>query len=194
MPEQSNDELLSQEDRTFLLNLARQSIREALDRQSLSPLDYSQLSPQLKEPGATFVTLTCGGELRGCVGALEAYQPLVDDVRERALAAAFNDYRFPPLTTAEFPGIKIEISRLTKPQPLRYDKPEELLKLLKVNNDGVILQFGSRRSTFLPQVWEKIPDPVIFLNHLCEKMGVDPHFWRYKKLQVYTYQVEMFEE
>jgi AmmeMemoRadiSam system protein A len=194
MPEQSNDELLSQEDRTFLLNLARQSIREALDRQTLSPLDYSQLSPQLKESGATFVTLTCGGELRGCVGALEAYQPLVDDVREHALAAAFNDYRFPPLTTAEFPGIKIEISRLTKPQPLRYDKPEELLKLLKVNNDGVILQFGSRRSTFLPQVWEKIPDPVIFLNHLCEKMGVDPHFWRYKKLQVYTYQVEMFEE
>lgn len=194
MPEQSNDEALSREDRIFLLNLARQSIREALNRLPPSPLNYSSLSPQLTEPGATFVTLTCGGELRGCVGALEAYQPLVDDVKEHAIAAAFHDYRFPPLSMAEFTEIKIEISRLTKPQALRYDKPEELLKMLKVNIDGVILQYGGHRATFLPQVWEKLPDPIIFLNHLCEKMGVDSNFWRYKKLQVFTYQVEMFEE
>ena len=194
MSEPTNNDVLSVEDRVFLLNLARQSIHEALLGQSMSPLDYDQLSYQLKEPAATFVTLTCEGELRGCVGALEAYQPLVEDVREHALAAAFNDFRFPPLSMAEFPGIAIEISRLTKPQPLRYEKPEELPGKLKVNIDGVILQYGGRRATFLPQVWEKLSDPAVFLNHLCEKMGVDPNLWRYKKMQVYTYQVEMFEE
>ena len=189
----SNEELKSEE-RSILLKIARQSIEDKLRGKSLTPLELEAFPLKLREPGATFVTLTRRGELRGCVGTLEAYQPLVEDVREHALAAAFNDYRFPPLELSELSEIEIEISRLTKPQPLDYKNTEELPNLLRPNIDGVILQDGIRRATFLPQVWEKLPDAETFLSHLCQKMGADPNLWRYKKLQAFTYQVEMFHE
>lgn len=185
---------LSPEEKKLLLELARQALVQGVNGVRLSPLDLESLPPALREPGATFVTLTIGGELRGCVGALEAYQPLAEDVREHAVAAALQDYRFPPVTPAEVDDIKIEISRLTPPQPLEYDSPQDLLKKLRPGVDGVILRDGPRRATFLPQVWEKLPDPAQFLSHLCAKMGVDGSLWRYKKLRVYTYQVEEFHE
>jgi len=185
---------LSYEDRKTLLKIARQSLEEVLNGQPLSEIDYRTISPQLKNPGVTFVTLTIHGELRGCVGALEAYQPLVEDVREHALAAAMKDYRFPPLEPKELPQVEIEISRLTQPKQLKYDKPEELPRLIRPHIDGVILQDGMRRATFLPQVWEKLPEPGVFLSHLCQKMGANPSLWMTKKITVSTYQVEMFSE
>lgn len=185
---------LSDEERLILLKLAREALEQGVRHQPLRPLDLRSLPPRLSEPGASFVTLTRRGELRGCVGTLEAYQPLAEDVREHAVAAALHDYRFPPVTPDELAEIKIEISRLTRPIPLEYSKPEELPALLRPGVDGVVLRDGLRRATFLPQVWEKLPDAEHFLSNLCLKMGVEANYWRYKKLQVATYQVEEFHE
>lgn len=187
-------EHLTQEERAILLRLARQALELGVHSQPLAPLDLASLPLRLAEPGACFVTLTRRGELRGCVGALEPYQPLADDVREHAVAAALQDLRFPPVTAAELPEIAIEISCLTTPQPLDYSTPDELPMRLRPGVDGVVLREGLRRATFLPQVWEKLPKPEDFLRHLCMKMGVDASYWRYKKLQVFTYQVEEFHE
>jgi AmmeMemoRadiSam system protein A len=190
MPKQHLDD----SDRTFLLALARQSIDHHL--QGLRPplLDKSSLSTVLKEPGASFVTLTINGYLRGCVGALEPYQSLAEDVKEHAVAAAFEDYRFPPVQANELDNIEIEISCLTQPEALEYDDPQDLIKKLRPAVDGVVIRDGSRRATFLPQVWEKIPDPAEFLHHLCMKMGVSADLWQRKKLGVFIYQVEEFHD
>ena len=185
---------LSPDEKKQLLELAREALVQGVSGARLHPLDLSALPPALREPGATFVTLTRKGELRGCVGALEAYQPLAEDVREHAIAAGLQDYRFPAVTPGEVGDLEIEISRLTPPQPLEYEQPPDLPKKLRPGVDGVILREGARRATFLPQVWEKLPDPVQFLSHLCLKMGVDGNYWQYKKLRVYTYQVEEFHE
>jgi hypothetical protein len=160
----------------------------------LPPLNLQALPPALSQPGASFVTLTHHGNLRGCVGALEPYQPLAEDVREHAIAAALQDYRFPPVQPAELPDIKIEISRLTLPQDLEYASPVDLPSRLRPGVDGVTLMDGRRRATFLPQVWEKLPDAPTFLNHLCYKMGASEDLWRRKMLRVQTYQVEEFHE
>jgi len=185
-------ETLTLEEREFLLRLARQALELGVHSQPLPPLDLESIPPRLREPGASFVTLTRKGELRGCVGTLEPYMPLAEDVREHAVAAALQDFRFPPVTPRELPEIEIEISRLTPPEPLDYTRPEELPSRIRPGIDGVVLRDGLRRATFLPQVWEKLPRPEDFLGHLCLKMGVDAAYWRYKKLQVSTYQVEEF--
>jgi AmmeMemoRadiSam system protein A len=120
--------------------------------------------------------------------------PLAEDVREHAIAAALQDYRFPQVQPIELPEIRIEVSRLTLPESLQYERPEDLPRLLHPGIDGVILRDGFRRATFLPQVWEKIENPGEFLDHLCMKMGLPPNTWRRKKLDVQIYQVEEFHE
>ena len=167
-------EYLSEKEKKILLGLARQALIAAVHGSSLTALDLSSLPDRLCAPGASFVTLTRKGMLRGCIGALEPYQPLAEDVREHAVAAAFNDYRFPPVIPEELDEMKIEISVLTQPKRLHYDTPEELLSLLRPGIDGVTLFDGSRRATFLPQVWEKLPEKERFLQHLCQKMGRNP--------------------
>jgi len=188
------EELLSAEEKAILLGLARQAIEDAVQGRPFSPLDLHSLPNAIRKPGASFVTLTINGELRGCIGALEAYQPLAEDVREHAIGAALQDYRFSPVAEDELKELEIEISRLTPPQPLKYETPQELLERLRPGLDGVILRDGLHRATFLPQVWEKLPDPADFLSHLCAKMGASPNTWRYRPLQAYTYQVEEFHE
>jgi AmmeMemoRadiSam system protein A len=186
---------LTDKEKNFLLKLARQSIEAAVNRKAEPPLDPVEMTPRLMENGAAFVTLTSlQGDLRGCIGALEPYQPLAEDVREHAAAAAMEDPRFPPVKPGELPAIHIEISCLTKPEPLSYEKPEELSKLLKPGVDGVMLRDGFRRATFLPQVWEKIPNVEEFLANLCYKMGAPFDLWRRKKLEVLIYHVEEFHE
>ncbi len=185
---------LSAEERQILLRLARQALEDGVRGKPLAPLDWNTLPPRLREPGASFVTLTKEGELRGCVGALEAHQPLAEDVREHAVAAALEDFRFPPVRPEELPRIHIEVSYLTPLQPLEFDSPEELLTRLRPGVDGVVLRQGLRRATFLPQVWEQIPDPQEFLDHLCLKMGRPPGCWRSEGIEVWVYQVESFEE
>ncbi|MEW5940661.1 MAG: AmmeMemoRadiSam system protein A [Chloroflexota bacterium] len=189
MPDQ-----LTTEEKQTLLRLARQALELGVRGEKLPPLDWSLFSKRLHEDGASFVTLTVNGDLRGCIGALDAYQPLAEDVREHAIAAALNDYRFPPVQSAEVGRIRIEVSRLTAPVPLDYSSPEDLLAKLRPHVDGVVLRDGARRATFLPQVWEKLPDPADFLDNLCYKMGAAANLWRRKHLEVLIYQVEEFEE
>ncbi|GAB4428252.1 MAG: hypothetical protein Kow002_17120 [Anaerolineales bacterium] len=185
---------LTSEEKNVLLRLAREALERGVNGEKLPPLNLESLSPRLRADGASFVTLTKNGNLRGCIGALEPCQPLAEDVREHAVAAALNDFRFPPVSPEELPDIQIEISRLTIPEPLTYQNPEELLKKLRPGIDGVLLCDGSRRATFLPQVWKKIPAPAVFLDHLCQKMGAPHGLWREKKLDVSIYQVEEFHE
>jgi len=185
---------LTSDERQTLLRLAREALEVSVRGKKLPPLDQSSLTSTLREDGASFVTLTMHGALRGCIGALEAYQPLAEDVREHAVAAALQDPRFPPVAESELSRIKIEVSRLTAPHPLEYSSSEDLLVKLRPHIDGVILKDGHRRATFLPQVWEKLPDPAEFLNNLCSKMGARQNLWRDTKLQVDVYQVEEFYE
>ena len=188
------EDKLNLDEQSTLLRMAREAMERGVKRENLPPLDDSVLTPRLREDGASFVTLTMRGQLRGCIGALEPYQPLAQDVREHAVAAALEDPRFPPVSERELSGIEIEISRLTRPLPLDYKDASDLLSKLRPHVDGVILRDGFHRATFLPQVWEKIPDPAEFLDNLCYKMGTSPDLWRKKHLDVFTYQVEEFRE
>jgi AmmeMemoRadiSam system protein A len=185
---------LTAEEQQTLLKLARQALNEGVSGKALKPLELSMLPPALREEGASFVTLTMEGMLRGCIGTLQPYQPLAEDVREHAVAAATEDPRFPPVRLEEVTEINIEISRLSPAQPLEYEAPEDLLGKLRPHVDGVIARDGFQRATFLPQVWEKIPDPAEFMDNLCYKMGVDPHAWRHRHLDIQIYEVEEFHE
>jgi len=185
---------LTLEERTTLLTLARQAIEAVVCSEPYPQVELENLSPRLSEPGVSFVTLTRLGELRGCIGALEARVSLAEDVQEHAIAAAVQDYRFAPVQPEELSSIEIEISRLTPQARLEYKQPQDLLQLLRPGIDGVVIRYGMYRATFLPQVWEKLPDPEIFLNHLCQKMGAPGNLWRKEKLEIYTYQVEEFRE
>lgn len=189
------DQLTDGEKQT-LLRLGREAMENGVRGRTLRmpPLDKNSLTPKLLENGASFVTLTIYNDLRGCIGTLEAYQPLAEDVREHAIAAALEDPRFPPVEESELNRIKLEVSRLTAPHPLEYSSSEDLLAKLNPHVDGVILKDERRRATFLPQVWEKLPNPSDFMNHLCQKMGTKLDLWRDKKLQVLVYQVEEFQE
>lgn len=188
------EDKLTPEEQQTLLHLAREALECGVRGETLPPLDQSSLPARLREAGASFVTLTESGQLRGCIGALEPYQSLAEDVREHAIAAALEDPRFPPVSNRELDRIEIEVSRLTRPVPLEYRDAEDLLTKLRPHVDGVILRDSFRRSTFLPQVWEKIPDPAGFLSNLCYKMGADPDLWQKKHLDVLVYQVEEFHE
>jgi len=188
------EDKLTAEEKHTLLDLARQALEGGVRGEKLPSLDLESLPPRLQEQGASFVTLTIAGNLRGCIGALDPYQPLAEDVREHAVAAALQDYRFPNVQPEELPQIAIEVSRLTHPVPLGYTNPEDLLSKLHPGIDGVVLRDGPRRATFLPQVWEKLPSPAEFLDHLCYKMGAAPDAWRKKHLEVLVYQVEEFHE
>lgn len=188
------EDKLTLEEQKMLLRLAREAMEHGVRGEKLPPLDLSSLTDHLREDGASFVTLTTHGQLRGCIGALEPYQPLAQDVREHAAAAALEDPRFSPVRERELNAIEIEVSRLTRPIPLDYTDADDLLSKLRPHVDGVILHDAFHRATFLPQVWEKIPDPVEFLENLCYKMGASPDLWRKKHLDVLTYQVEEFRE
>jgi AmmeMemoRadiSam system protein A len=188
------DGFLSDTDKRRLLQLAREALEAAVAQEPLPPVDEAGLPEVLLRPGCSFVTLTHQGNLRGCIGTLRPIEPLFEDVRHHAVQAALEDYRFSPVKPSEAPGLEIEISVLNDPQPLAYDKSEDLLRLLRPEVDGVVLRQGLHRATFLPQVWEHLPDPRQFLGGLCEKMGVPADTWRRTKLDVQTYQVEKFTE
>jgi len=186
--------MLSETDRSTLLVIARESITTAVHNQPLPSLNLHSLSPALNEPRATFITLNIDHELRGCIGGLYASQPLALDVQEHARSAALHDPRFPPVIPSEIPHLHIEVSVLTLPELVAHQSPEDLLEILRPNIDGVMLVSGYRRSTFLPQVWEKVPNKVQFMEMLSEKMGASPSAWRLPTTEVYRYQVEIFEE
>lgn len=192
--EVSMNNLITDGEKQTLLRLAREAMEHGVRGIKPPSIDRSTLTSTLREVGASFVTLTINGALRGCIGTLDAYQSLAEDVCEHAVAAALQDPRFPQVGEAELNRIRIEVSRLTTPQLLKYSTSADLLTKLRPQIDGVILKDDHRRATFLPQVWEKIPDPADFLDNLCAKMGVRANLWREATLQVYVYQVEEFHE
>lgn len=185
---------LNKAEQEILLKIAREALEKSVQGKPLPHVKLDALPPSLQQDGASFVTLSKSGRLRGCIGALQAYQPLAIDVQEHAVAAALQDFRFPNVKPAELNQIEIEISVLSPRYPLRYEDPQDLVNQIRPNIDGVVLQDGLRKATFLPQVWEKLPDPELFLSHLCVKMGAPGDLWRNKPLQVYTYQVQEFHE
>ena len=159
---------------------------------SMLTLDVEN-EPWLSEKGASFVTLRIGGNLRGCIGSLVAYQPLKDDVRQNARAAAFEDPRFYPLSVKEFEQVHIEVSVLSAPETMSFSSREEALEKLRPGVDGVILSAGRRRATFLPQVWDELPDREEFITHLLMKAGLPPTFWD-DSVRIERYTVTAFEE
>lgn len=185
---------LTNSERSYLLKLARESITAAVGGDPLPQVNLDALPEALRINGASFVTLTMQCDLRGCIGTLEAHQPLALDVQEHAISAALEDPRFLPVTERELSALHIEISRLTQPEPLQYDRPEDLPGKLRPGVDGVILRDGYLRATFLPQVWDELRDPADFLSHLCRKMHAPADAWRQRVLQVWTYNVEAFDE
>lgn len=156
-----------------LLPIARAAIAGALGRPMAAPVD----APWLQEPGASFVTLTQNGALRGCIGTLEVRQSLLVDVQTNALAAALRDPRFAPLTASELEATHIEVSVLSALLPLHFGSEADALSQLRPGVDGVVFAFGHHRSTFLPQVWEQLPDSKAFMAHLKRKAGLAPDFW-----------------
>lgn len=149
--------------------------------------------PRLKEPGATFVTLTQDGELRGCIGSIEAWRPLDQDIRANACAAAFRDPRFAPLTRQELPRTRVEVSLLTRPEPIAFADEADALRQLRPGVDGAVIEYGGHRGTFLPQVWESLPEPKDFLVHLKEKAGLPPDFWA-QDVRLLRYEVTKWKE
>ncbi|MDO9449684.1 MAG: AmmeMemoRadiSam system protein A [Rugosibacter sp.] len=134
-------------------------------------------APRLHQPGASFVTLTQNGALRGCIGTLEAHRTLLADIKANAMAAAFRDPRFAPLQAAELDITEIEVSLLSAIQPIEFNSEREALEALRPGMDGVVLEYRHYRSTFLPQVWEQLPTPELFLAHLKNKAGLPTDFW-----------------
>ncbi|MEJ2658791.1 MAG: AmmeMemoRadiSam system protein B, partial [Desulfobacterales bacterium] len=177
-----------------LIKLARQTIAKRLGKRSIK-VDPNALSdPAFQEKRGTFVTLTINHQLRGCIGNLDATDSIVTGVERNAVNAAFHDPRFPPLKADELDRVDIEVSILTEPRPLEYRDSNELVSKLRVNVDGVILRKGSAGATFLPQVWEQLPQPEKFLSHLCMKAGLPADTWKKEHPDILTYQVQYFEE
>ena len=174
---------------TTLLKLARNEIASKLGHPAAKP----SKAPWLQEPGASFVTLTRQGELRGCIGTLEAHRPLGVDVRENALAAAFRDPRFMPLTRGEFDEIRVEVSLLSPTEPIEVKDEAAALAVLRPHVDGVVFEYGHYRSTFLPQVWEQLPEPAEFLAHLKRKAGLSMDFWA-EQVRLSRYTVSKWKE
>ena len=149
--------------------------------------------PWLDTPGASFVTLTKAGALRGCIGSLTAYRPLGEDVAANAANAAFRDPRFPPLSAQELPGTHIEVSVLSDPEPYAFSGRADALSRLRPGIDGVTLEYGNHRGTFLPQVWDTLPGPENFLNHLVRKAGLPAGWWD-DGVRLSRYTVKAFDQ
>lgn len=149
--------------------------------------------PLLDRPGATFVTLTQAGQLRGCIGSLEARRPLDEDVRANARAAAFRDPRFNPLTHDELAGTHVEVSLLAPAVPMTFADEADAIRQMRPGIDGMILECRGRRGTFLPQVWESLPEPQLFLAHLKQKAGFAAGFWS-PDVKLHRYEVQKWKE
>jgi AmmeMemoRadiSam system protein A len=175
----------------LLIALARETIARELG--GLAP-DPPEGDPAwLQERGAAFVTLTVAGDLRGCIGTVEAYRPLGEDVRANAVAAAFRDPRFPPLARHELDRVRIGVSVLSALAPVPCRDEGEALRRLRRGVDGIVLEVGHRRATFLPQVWEQLPTPEAFLGALKRKAGLPADFWE-PGTRLCRYTVTKYEE
>ena len=174
---------------SLLLPVARKSIESYFETKQDWLPELSEYPDALREIRASFVTLNLYGELRGCIGSLTARYPLVNDVAIHAVAAAFSDPRFPPLTREEFPNIELHVSALTPPVDFPVKDRDDLLERLRPGTDGLVLQVSGYQATFLPSVWEQLPEPVEFVGRLFRKAGLPYDFWS-PDVIVQRYEVE----
>lgn len=158
-----------------------------------TPVVDRLLDAELESPGATFVTLTNGGKLRGCIGSLEANRTLAEDVTANAVSAAFDDYRFTPLTADELADLRVEVSLLGEPERMEFADEDDACAQLQPRRDGVILAVGERRVTFLPQVWDELPDARDFLARLKQKAGFAAEYWS-PAIRLWRYRVKRWKE
>jgi hypothetical protein len=194
--EKASDSLTQKQGQT-LLKLARKTISDELGikpRPGHEPSLADLEDKSLMRRSGTFVTLKINNQLRGCIGNLDASGPIMEGVKRNAINAAFNDFRFSPLTTKEFERVDIEVSILSEPKIIEYKDGNDLVKKLKPHADGVIIRKGHASATFLPQVWEQLAAPEEFLSHLCAKAGLPSDSWKKSGLEVLTYNVQYFEE
>ncbi|AMK75249.1 MULTISPECIES: AmmeMemoRadiSam system protein A [Methylomonas] len=182
---------LTETQQNQLLALARQSIAHGLQTGRPLPVVVADYPAELRQTRATFVTLERRGQLRGCIGMLEAVRPLAEDVAENAFAAAFRDRRFPPLAAEELANLDLHISVLSPAVAMKFASEADLIAQLRPGIDGIVLQEGGRRGTFLPSVWEDLADPEQFLQHLKQKAGLPAAYWS-DTIQAYRYTTEMF--
>jgi AmmeMemoRadiSam system protein A len=174
----------------ILLDVAKASIQAGLTRKAPPGIDLNPFPAEFKAPRASFVTLELDSRLRGCIGSLSATRPLAEDVVQNAFAAAFRDPRFPPLTAEEFPRLDIHIALLTPAEPMSFVSEADLLKQVVPGVDGLILEDQGRRGTFLPSVWESLPEPKEFLAHLKRKAGLPEGHWS-GTVKVWRYRTEV---
>ncbi len=191
MPLRETPDQLDNQARNTLLQIAEASIRHGLLQGKPIQVDPKKQLDSLQRIRASFVTLQKQGDLRGCIGHLDAFQPLVVDVAENAYAAAFQDPRFPPLSSDEMDSLEIHISVLTPSQPMIFSNEEDLIAQLHPGQDGLILQDGNHKGTFLPSVWESLPQPEAFIKHLKLKAGLPVTHWS-KSLKIFRYTTESF--
>ncbi len=180
-------------EKATLLNLARESIRHGLRTGKPLMPEMASFSDKLKKTQASFVTLNKHGQLRGCIGSIHPARPLVLDVSHNAFAAAFKDPRFPALDTREMDDLDIEISVLGMPEPIAFTSEKNLLDKIRPGIDGLILKEGPHRGTFLPSVWEQIPDKHEFLQHLKRKAGLSRDYWS-PGIRIYRYTTNSFSD
>jgi AmmeMemoRadiSam system protein A len=170
----SRDDISRAENGRVLLSIVRDTLAHDLEA---SPAESWPEADWLREPGACFVTLHRDGQLRGCIGSMIAYRPLLEDVQANARAAAFRDPRFPPLEAWELAELSIEVSLLSSLEPMEFDSEENLLAQLRPGVDGLLLEFDGHRGTFLPAVWQTLKEPRTFLDKLKVKAGLSESFW-----------------
>lgn len=176
--------------RDILIQQASDSIQYGLKYGHEGKTDPQNFPESLQQIRSCFVTLEINGELRGCIGSLEATRPLISDVYHNAYAAAFSDPRFPALKEKEFSSIDIHISILGTPEPMTFTSEEDLISQIQPGIDGLILEAEGRRGTFLPSVWESLPDTRSFLTHLKMKAGLPGHYWS-NNIHMWRYSTEM---
>ena len=184
--------VLTEKQGQVLLQLARQTIAEQLGIATGGAVALADSA--LDAEYGTFVTLKIGGALRGCIGNLLPSGSVAEGVKRNAISAAFHDSRFSPLTATELEKVEIDISVLSQPQKLEYKDGDDLIAKLRPGIDGVILRLGGAGATFLPQVWDQLPAPELFLGHLCRKAGLADTTWKKAHPEIEIYQVQCFEE
>lgn len=183
--------MLSETQKNQLHEIALSSIAHGLKTNQALKLNLADYDEDLQTKRATFVTLHKNKQLRGCIGTLEPLRPLVEDISHNAFAAAFSDSRFPPVSSNELSQLNIHISILGTPEEILFDSENDLVSKLRPGIDGLILQKGNLKGTFLPSVWESLPEKHDFLNHLKEKTGLPANYWN-DNIKVQRYTVEDF--
>lgn len=182
--------LYSKEEKDIILNIAKQSIANTLQHKPLPSSDLNLYPDKLQEKRACFVTLLIDKQLRGCIGSLVAQSPLILDIIRNAVNAAFNDPRFPAVNNDDFKKLEIEVSILSTPETMHFNSEQELLNQIKPGIDGLILSDQGHRGTFLPSVWEQLPDPKLFLSHLKNKAGLPADYWS-NTIKIERYKTEV---